>query len=337
MLYDRLYTGIVSFNEKGTAFANPLKRHLPRAVLKELPEELVESYKASAHYVRFKYFLWDKEFTDPKGRFENVLGPLGHFPTESQVALDEAGITQEDLTADEKEELTRLTKRYLLNGAGEGLKLQKEDMAGRRDLREMHSIFTIDSSDAKCLDDALSIERLNEEVKKGGAERFRIGIYIADPTHFIEENGPLDKLMLSKGTTIYLNKCINEEQGLIEGEEEKKSEKDRKETEGEFAWNMMPDLFADVLCSLLPGEDRLAVALTVVVSADGEVDESSVDVFPALIRSKMRLTYDEASAFIKSAKDADLSKDPLLSKLCETLGSKSPKSQLELINALICR
>lgn len=130
------------------------------------------------------------------------------------------------------------------------------DLANRRDLRNM-TIFTIDGADAKDFDDAVSLEI-------DGA-RAILGVHIADVSYYVTEGSALDLAARARGTSVYLP-------GMT--------------------IPMLPEALSNGLCSLRPNEDRLTYSLLMTLENGRVVD---YDLFPAVIRSCARLTYDDVN------------------------------------------
>ena len=131
----------------------------------------------------------------------------------------------------------------------------------RLDLRN-HLVFTIDPVDAKDFDDAISIER-------GKSGEVRLGVHIADVSHYVRPGSLLDKEASVRGTSIYLPGQVIP---------------------------MLPERLANDLCSLRPGEDRLTKTVNMTFSARGELKR--VEIHRSVIRSQRRFTYEEALAIL---------------------------------------
>ena len=127
-----------------------------------------------------------------------------------------------------------------------------EDISGREDLREMLT-FTIDGATAKDFDDAVSIE------KTGGG--WRLGVHIADVSHYVRPETAVDDDAYARGTSLYLP-------GLTVP--------------------MLPECLSNNLCSLMPDVDRLAMSLEMDIRDGKIVDHRLVK---SVIHSHARLTY----------------------------------------------
>lgn len=131
----------------------------------------------------------------------------------------------------------------------------------RADFRDK-IIFTIDGSDSKDFDDAVSIERTDN----GG---YSLGVYIADVSEYVKKGSPLDREAFLRGTSVYL---------------------------ADRVIPMLPEKLSNGLCSLNEGEDRLTLAALIEFDGDGNMLKS--DITEGVIRSKARLTYTGVQAML---------------------------------------
>ncbi len=122
--------------------------------------------------------------------------------------------------------------------------------------------ITIDPEDARDFDDAISLERLPE----GG---WRLGVHIADVSHFVRPGSPLDREARDRATSIYLPDRVIP---------------------------MLPELISNGLASLQPGKLRLTVSAYIEFTAEGI--KTDVALKRSAIRSDKRLTYEQVDAFL---------------------------------------
>ncbi|MXX79179.1 MAG: VacB/RNase II family 3'-5' exoribonuclease, partial [Gemmatimonadales bacterium] len=135
-------------------------------------------------------------------------------------------------------------------------------------------VFTIDPVDARDHDDAISISRL----AGGGA---RIGIHIADVSHYVREGDRLDVEARERGTSVYLVDRV---------------------------LPMLPHALSSGLCSLVPGEDRLTLAAFLTVDPRGGL--RGTHFARAVIRSAHRLSYEEAQEALDGGGTPATERDP---------------------------
>lgn len=141
--------------------------------------------------------------------------------------------------------------------------IRPEDLRGRRDLRK-ETIFTIDGTDSKDFDDAVSLKILDNG-------NYLLGVHIADVAHYVEEDGPLDKEALKRGTSVYLIDQVIP---------------------------MLPKALSNNICSLNPGEDRLTLSVDMEITPDGEL--AGHEIYESVIHSKARLVYDDISDMLEN-------------------------------------
>lgn len=152
----------------------------------------------------------------------------------------------------------------------------------RRDLRKLNFI-TIDGERAKDFDDAVFLKK-----EKDG---YRLFVAIADVSTYVKKGSVLDKEALYRGNSYYFP--------------------DR-------AVSMLPSILSDDLCSLKPREDRLAIVVDIFYDLYGERKKTFF--YPALIRSKHRLTYEYVEEVFKGNSSIDKKTDTMLFNMRELTG-----------------
>jgi len=145
-----------------------------------------------------------------------------------------------------------------------------EECRGRLDLRTA-AIFTIDGEDTKDIDDAISFEQLPDG-------NVRLGVHIADVSHYVKPGSALDTAAHDRGTSIYL---------------------------ADRVIPMLPHRLSSGICSLLPNVDRLTLSCIMTVSAHGEVTD--YEIAQSVINSKRRFTYDEVQEILDHGEDETFS------------------------------
>ena len=140
-------------------------------------------------------------------------------------------------------------------------KVDPRDIRGRADFRKIFTL-TIDPDDAKDFDDAISLEYLDNG-------NFRVGIHIADVSHYVRPGSPLDKEARERGNSTYLVGTVIP---------------------------MLPHALSSGLCSLIEAEDRLTKSAIVTFDKSGKILQSHFA--NTVIRSRKRLTYKQALAFL---------------------------------------
>ncbi len=136
-------------------------------------------------------------------------------------------------------------------------KVSESDCTGREDWRS-RLVVTIDPEDAKDFDDAIAVEAL-----EGGG--WQLAVHIADVAHYVAAGGAMDREALKRGNSVYL---------------------------ADRVLPMLPERLSNGICSLRPGEDRLAQA--VILQVDGRGSLRKARFADTVIRSRRRLTYEQA-------------------------------------------
>ncbi|WP_300368151.1 ribonuclease R family protein [Brachyspira sp.] len=132
----------------------------------------------------------------------------------------------------------------------------------RIDLRNIRTV-TIDGSDSKDFDDAISIEKLDEG--------YKLGIHIADVSHFVVIGSALDREARKRGNSVYLIDTV---------------------------YPMFPHELSNGICSLNEGVSRFTMTVFVTIDNKGNIKESSFH--KSVIKSSRRLTYDYAQDILDS-------------------------------------
>ena len=141
---------------------------------------------------------------------------------------------------------------------------------GRLDLRNK-TIFTIDSHEAKDLDDAISVEET-----EGG---YILGVHIADVSHYVRKNSQLDKEAFKRGTSVYFTDKVVP---------------------------MLPTQLSNGICSLNEGVDRLTLSAIVTLDKRGEIQ--SCEIVNSVINSKIKGIYVELNDILEKGEDSEFYK-----------------------------
>lgn len=147
------------------------------------------------------------------------------------------------------------------------VKVTEEDIKGRRDLRSLRMV-TIDGEDARDLDDAVSIEVLDNG-------NFRLGVHIADVTNYVKEGSALDNEALLRGTSVYFPDRVIP---------------------------MLPKELSNNICSLNAKVDRLAFSVMMEVDDRGNVVDH--DIFESVINVNERMTYTDVYKILEEDDEA---------------------------------
>ena len=148
--------------------------------------------------------------------------------------------------------------------------LDTESYEGRRDLRG-ETIVTIDGEDAKDLDDAVHVRKLDNG-------NYLLGVSIADVSYYVTEGSPLDREAYFRGTSVYLVDRVIP---------------------------MIPHRLSNGICSLNPQVDRLTITCEMEISPKGDIVNH--EIFPSVIKTTERMTYHNVNLILKG-EDEELMK-----------------------------
>ena len=140
--------------------------------------------------------------------------------------------------------------------------VSEEEACDRMDIRNWRTV-TIDGEDAKDLDDAITLTK--------SETGFRLGVHIADVTHYVREHSPLDKEALKRGTSVYLVDRVIP---------------------------MLPHKLSNGICSLNAGEDRLALSCIMDIDYSGKVVGHQIA--ETVIHVDRRMSYTQVDAILKA-------------------------------------
>lgn len=140
--------------------------------------------------------------------------------------------------------------------------INKELSNNRVDLRDKE-IFTIDGIDTKDIDDAISLYKDEDEL-------YHLGVHIADVSYYVKEGSLIDEEAYFRGTSVYLVDRV---------------------------LPMLPHKLSNGICSLNPDEDRFALSCEMVIDGKGNIIR--YDIFPSIIRSRMKMNYDDVNRILE--------------------------------------
>ena len=146
--------------------------------------------------------------------------------------------------------------------------ISDEEYAKRLDLRG-EPIFTIDSKDAKDLDDAISVKRTDFG--------YTLGVHIADVSHYVKEGSAIDEEAINRGTSVYF---------------------------ADRVIPMLPEVLSNGACSLNAGTDKLAFSALIELDKEGHI--TKYDFKKTIINSKVRGVYSEVNEILDSTASEEI-------------------------------
>ncbi|MCL1845451.1 MAG: ribonuclease R [Defluviitaleaceae bacterium] len=254
-------------------FVRPIEKKVP--YIFEVPMKSIARFGlAGGHRVVFSI----NKRARPEVRLEpcfvtEILGHINDPGVDVLTLVHQAGVPCE-FSEEVAEEIAQIPQEIHAN-----------DLNGRLDLRA-ENIFTIDGDDTKDIDDAISFEKTTDGC-------FRLGVHIADVSHYVRAETAIDAAAFSRGTSIYL---------------------------ADRVIPMLPHAISSGICSLFPGVDRLTISCIMNVDANGDVTDYKIT--PSVIQSKRRYTYNEVQEIIDVGDDASIN---FMDELREILRNKREK------------
>lgn len=196
----------------------------------------------TGHKVVAEITDYGEDRRNPEGKIIEILGHVND-PGVDILSV----IRKHDLTVEFPDEVYRQVEDT-------ETEISSEELEGREDLRDVLTI-TIDGEDAKDLDDAVSLKRLENG-------NFELGVHIADVSHYVPEHSALDKEAFARGTSVYLVDRVIP---------------------------MLPHKLSNGICSLNPHEDRLTLSCVMEIDKKGEAVKHRI--VESVIHSDYRMTY----------------------------------------------
>ena len=224
-----------------------------RSGLKSIPKE--------EDKVVVKLDAWERRHLSPTGTITEVLG-VTHTPMAEYLAILRRYNLNPEFPSNVSSQANAFNSR-----------VTEADLIGREDFRLVPTI-TIDPDDAKDFDDALSVERLSNG-------NLRVGIHIADVSHYVKPGSPLDNEAKERGNSTYLVGTVIP---------------------------MLPHALSSGLCSLVEAQDRLVKSVICEFTRDAKLVRT--EFANSVICSRKRLTYKQAYAFMKGENNEAIRKLP---------------------------
>lgn len=194
---------------------------------------------------------WPKEGKKPEGKIIEILGYMSDPGVDVQAIIKQFDLPE------------AFPNKVELEAENIDEKISEKEISRRLDLRNIN-IFTIDGKDAKDLDDAISIEKLDNG-------NYKLGVHIADVTHYVKERSELDKEALKRATSTYLVDRVIP---------------------------MLPRKLSNGVCSLNPNVDRLTLSVFMEVSNQGKVVDHEIK--ETIINTVERLNYTDISNLLEN-------------------------------------
>ncbi|MDD3840134.1 MAG: ribonuclease R [Clostridia bacterium] len=214
-----------------------------------IPKGETEGAKTGAKVVA-EITKWPEKRRNPEGKIVEVLGQKDDIGTDILSVIRQYNLS-EHFPEEVKKQAESIPDHVL-----------DQELKKREDLRQIEMV-TIDGEDAKDLDDAVSVQMLENG-------NYLLGVHIADVSHYVRENSPLDQEAYNRGCSVYLVDRVIP---------------------------MLPRELSNGICSLNAGEDRLA--LTVFMEIDKKGDVKNHRITESVINVNERMTYTDVTSILE--------------------------------------
>lgn len=220
-----------------------------------IPQE-VSKGAISGHKVVVKIVNYGDKNKSPEGKIIEIIGHINDPGTDIMSV-----IKSYDLPVEFPDKVMNQAERI-------ENQITEEEKKGRLDLRSWQTV-TIDGEDAKDLDDAVTVTK--------SGNRYQLGVHIADVTHYVRENSPLDKEALKRGTSVYLVDRVIP---------------------------MIPHKLSNGICSLNAGEDRLALSCIMEIDQKGNVIGHQIA--ETVINVDRRMSYTSVKKILEDQDESEI-------------------------------
>ncbi|MGP8214077.1 MAG: ribonuclease R [Bacteroidia bacterium] len=266
------YSGTLQVSE-GHAFVLPDNSKAPSDIF--VPRDKINNAK-NGQKVLVNITRWEEEDRNPVGEITEILGQPGEHAAEMNSIIEEFGLP--------------LKFPKVVRKAVETLRtsIPEEEIKRRRDFRDI-TTFTIDPADAKDFDDALSLKKLENG-------NWEVGVHIADVSHYVELNSPIDKEAEARATSVYLVDRVIP---------------------------MLPEALSNEACSLNPNENKLCFSAVFELNENAEIKHQWFG--KTVIKSRRRFNYEEVQEILEGKEDTLSNELHTLNKLAKTLRNKRLK------------
>lgn len=263
------FIGVLEVNQEYAFFLPESSRKIPDFFV---PSSAFNGARDGDRVV-VKMVEWREKDKNPRGQVISVLNEKDTNDMAMKEILVENGFPLEFSDHAMEEALRQLDS------------ITESEIETRKDMRNILT-FTIDPVDARDFDDALSFRNLKNGI-------YEIGVHIADVSHYLPENSPLDTEAYERATSVYLPDRV---------------------------LPMLPERISNELCSLRPHEDKLTFSCVFQITANGDVKQYWSG--RTVIHSNHRFTYEEVQEIIEKEEGLYQQEISILNDLAQTFRKK---------------